>query len=71
MRAAKMFSAHDLQLIILALTYLEETGLAMSEMEGSKRRFRITHAGAGYLATHRAIAHEWIAQLARPGVRVS
>jgi hypothetical protein len=71
MRAAKMLSAHDLQLIILALTYLEETGLAMTEMEGSKRRFRITHAGAGYWASHRATADELIAQLARPRVRVS
>jgi DNA-binding PadR family transcriptional regulator len=105
MRAAKMLSADDLQLIILALlaqsprhgyeiikslqehssglytpspgvvypalTYLEETGLAVSETEGSKRRFRITDAGASYLATHRATADELLAQLARMGQRMA
>jgi hypothetical protein len=54
MRAAKMLSAHDLQLIVLALTYLEETGRAMSEMQGSKRCCRITHADARALAVQDA-----------------
>jgi DNA-binding PadR family transcriptional regulator len=105
MRAAKMLSADDLQLIILsllhqsprhgyeiikslqehssdlytpspgvvypALTYLEETGLAVSEMEGSKRRFRITEAGAEFLASHRATADELLAQLARMGQKMA
>src|ERR1700690_2889425 len=32
-----------------ALTYLEEMGLALSETEGSKRRYRITEAGLEHL----------------------
>jgi DNA-binding PadR family transcriptional regulator len=105
MRAAKMLSADDLQLIILALlsqsprhgyeiikslqehssglytpspgvvypalTYLEETGLAVSEAEGSKRRFRLTQAGTDYLATHRATADALIAQLGRLGQKMA
>lgn len=105
MRAAKMLSADDLQLIILsllersprhgyeiikslqehssglytpspgvvypALTYLEESGLAVSETQGSKRRFQITEAGAQYLATQRATADELNAQLARLGQRMA
>jgi DNA-binding PadR family transcriptional regulator len=105
MRAARMLSAEDLQLIILtlladrprhgyeiikslqehssdlytpspgvvypALTYLEETGLALSETEGSKRLFRITDEGSRYLATHRATADELLAQLARLGQKMA
>src|SRR6202453_4221367 len=105
MRAAKMLSADDLQLIILALlsqsprhgyeiikslqehssglytpspgvvypalTYLEEAGLAVSEAEGSKRRYRITEAGAAHLAAHRASADELLSQLARLGQKMA
>lgn len=105
MRAAKMLSAEDLQLIMLALlkdsprhgydiikslqehssgfytpspgvvypalTYLEEAGLAVSETEGSKRRYRITDAGLEQLARQRATADELLAQLARMGQRMA
>jgi DNA-binding PadR family transcriptional regulator len=105
MRAAKMLSSDDLQLIMLALlqdsprhgyeiikslkehssglytpspgvvypalTYLEEAGLAISETEGSKRRYSITAAGSQYLTEHRATADELLAQLARYGQRMA
>ncbi len=105
MRAAKMLSSDDLQLIMLALlqdsarhgyeiikslkehssglytpspgvvypalTYLEEAGLAVSETEGSKRRYSITAAGSEYLTEHRATADELLAQLARYGQRMA
>jgi DNA-binding PadR family transcriptional regulator len=54
-----------------ALTYLEETGLAVSEAEGSKRRYRITEAGAAHLAAHRASADELLSQLARLGQKMA
>jgi DNA-binding PadR family transcriptional regulator len=105
MRAAKMLSAEDLQLIMLALlkdsprhgydiikslqehssglytpspgvvypalTYLEEAGLAVSETEGSKRRYRITDAGLEHLSEHRATVDDLLAQLARMGQRMA
>jgi DNA-binding PadR family transcriptional regulator len=105
LRAAKMLSSEDLQLIMLALlqdaprhgydiikslqehssglytpspgvvypalTYLEEAGFAVSETEGSKRRYRITAAGSEYLAQQRATADELLAQLARLGQRMA
>ncbi|HEY3808418.1 MAG TPA: PadR family transcriptional regulator [Steroidobacteraceae bacterium] len=105
MRAAKMLSAEDLQLIMLALlkdaprhgydiikslqehssglytpspgvvypalTFLEEAGLAVSETEGSKRRYQITDAGSEHLAQHRATADELLTQLARYGQRMA
>jgi DNA-binding PadR family transcriptional regulator len=105
LRAARMLSAEDLQIIMLsllqdsprhgydiikslqqhssglytpspgvvypALTYLEEAGLAVSELEGSKRRYRITEAGSAYLAEHRAIADELLGQLARMGEKMA
>src|ERR1700693_4703036 len=105
LRAAKMLSSEDLQLIMLALlqdaplhgydiikslqehssglytpspgvvypalTYLEEAGFAVSETEGSKRRYRITAAGGEYLAKQRATADELLAQLARFGQKMA
>jgi len=105
LRASKMLSAEDLQLIMLALlqqsprhgydiikslqqhssglytpspgviypalTYLEESGLAVSELEGSKRRYSITAAGLEYLNQHRATAEELLAQLARMGQKMA
>jgi DNA-binding PadR family transcriptional regulator len=105
MRAAKMLSSEDLQLIMLsllkdsprhgydiikslqehssglytpspgvvypALTYLEEAGLALSETEGSKRRYRITEAGLEHLEKNRATADELLAQLARMGQKMA
>ncbi|HEV7986267.1 MAG TPA: PadR family transcriptional regulator [Steroidobacteraceae bacterium] len=105
LRAGKMLSADDLQLIMLALlqdgprhgydiikslqehssglykpspgvvypalTYLEEAGLAVSETEGSKRRYRITEAGSELLAKQRATADELLAQLARFGQKMA
>jgi DNA-binding PadR family transcriptional regulator len=104
-RAAKMLSAEDLQLIMLALlkdgprhgydiikslqehssglytpspgvvypalTYLEEAGLTVSETEGTKRRYRITEAGAEHLDKHRATADELLSNLARLGQKMA
>ncbi len=105
LRASRMVSSEDLQLIMLALlqqsprhgydlikslqqhssglytpspgvvypalTYLEESGMAVSELDGSKRRYQITAAGAQYLAEHRATADELLAQLARMGEKMA
>jgi len=105
LRASRMLSSEDLQLIMLALlqqsprhgyeiiksmqqhssglytqspgvvypalTYLEESGMAVSELEGSKRRYRITDAGAQYLTEQRATADELLAQLARMGEKMA
>jgi DNA-binding PadR family transcriptional regulator len=54
-----------------ALTYLEEAGLALSETEGSKRRYRNTEAGLEHLEKNRATADELLAQLARMGQKMA
>jgi len=105
LRTAKMLSAEDLQLMLLALlqegprhgydiikslqqhssglytpspgvvypalTYLEEAGLAVSETEGNKRRYRITEAGAEHLSKNRASADELLSNLARLGQKMA
>lgn len=54
-----------------ALTFLEETGYAISETEGTKKLYRIAPAGAEHLATHRADADEMLEQLGRFGKKMA
>jgi len=54
-----------------ALTYLEETGFAVSETEGSKKLYRIAPAGIEHLASRRAEADEMLEQLARFGQKMA
>jgi len=54
-----------------ALTYLEETGFAVSETEGTKKLYRIAPAGAEHLAQRRTEADEILEQLARFGQKVA
>jgi DNA-binding PadR family transcriptional regulator len=54
-----------------ALTYLEETGFAVSETEGAKKLYRIAALGAEHLATHRAEADEMLEQLGRFGKKMA
>src|SRR5579863_758105 len=54
-----------------ALTYLEETGFALSETEGTKKLYRIAPPGVEHLAAHRAEADEMLEQLARFGKKMA
>ncbi|BDG10361.1 PadR family transcriptional regulator [Anaeromyxobacter paludicola] len=54
-----------------ALTYLEEAGLAASEAEGARKRYRLTEEGAKDLAARRTEADALLAQLARIGERMA
>src|ERR1700685_289295 len=54
-----------------ALTYLEETGFAVSETEGTKKLYRIAAGGIGHLTKHRADADEMLEQLARFGKKMA
>jgi DNA-binding PadR family transcriptional regulator len=54
-----------------ALTYLEETGFAVSETEGTKKLYRIAAAGAEHLAAHRTDADEMMEQLGRFGKKMA
>jgi DNA-binding PadR family transcriptional regulator len=54
-----------------ALTYLEETGFAVSETEGSKKLYRIAAPGVEHLAQHRAEADEMLEQLGRFGKKMA
>src|SRR5450755_3649040 len=54
-----------------ALTYLEETGFAVSETAGTKKLYRIAAAGAEHLAAHRADADEMLEQLGRFGKKMA
>jgi DNA-binding PadR family transcriptional regulator len=53
-----------------ALTYLEETGFATVEVEGSRKLYRITDAGRAKLDENRAFVDAMLAQLARIGARM-
>jgi DNA-binding PadR family transcriptional regulator len=52
-------------MIYPALTYLEEAGHATVEQEGTKKLYRISEEGKGYLDANRASADELLAQLDR------
>ena len=54
-----------------ALTYLEETGFAVSETEGAKKLYRIAAPGAEHLAKHRTEANEMLEQLGRFGKKMA
>jgi DNA-binding PadR family transcriptional regulator len=54
-----------------ALTYLEETGFAISETEGTKKLYRIVAPGIEHLAAHRAEADEMLEQLGRFGKKMA
>jgi len=54
-----------------ALTYLEETGLAVSETDGAKKLYRIAAAGVEQLAKRRADADEMLEQLGRFGKKMA
>jgi DNA-binding PadR family transcriptional regulator len=54
-----------------ALTYLEETGFAVSETEGAKKLYRIAAPGTEHLAKHRAEADEMLEQLGRFGKKMA
>ncbi|HUC69235.1 MAG TPA: PadR family transcriptional regulator [Stellaceae bacterium] len=50
-----------------ALTYLEEIGYATVEVEGAKKRYRITEAGRHQLEQNRAAVDAMLSELARIG----
>jgi DNA-binding PadR family transcriptional regulator len=52
------------------LTYLEEAGHAVGEMEGAKKRYAITDDGRAYLAENRALADAVMAKLAAVGAKM-
>jgi DNA-binding PadR family transcriptional regulator len=54
-----------------ALTYLEETGFALSETEGTKKLYRIAPPGVEHLEAHRAEADEMLEQLGRFGKKMA
>jgi DNA-binding PadR family transcriptional regulator len=54
-------------MIYPALTYLEETSYARSEVEGNKKLYSITDAGLAYFAENRTIAREILDQLEKLG----
>jgi len=54
-----------------ALTYLEEAGYASSELEGTKKLYRMTDAGRAYLAEHRRQVDETLEQLASYGRKMA
>src|ERR1700691_1574891 len=54
-----------------ALTYLEETGFAVSETEGTKKLYRIAAPGIEHLAAQRAEADEMLEQLGRFGKKMA
>jgi DNA-binding PadR family transcriptional regulator len=54
-----------------ALTYLEETGFAVSETEGTKKLYRIAPPGIEHLDAHRAEADEMLEQLGRFGKKMA
>jgi DNA-binding PadR family transcriptional regulator len=54
-----------------ALTYLEETGYAASESEGTKKLYKITEAGTAHLNKNRASVEETLDQLARFGKKMA
>jgi DNA-binding PadR family transcriptional regulator len=54
-----------------ALTYLEDTGYAASESEGTKKLYKITEAGTAHLNKNRASVEETLDQLARFGKKMA
>ncbi len=57
-------------MIYPALTYLEELGYASVEVEGAKKRYRISDEGRAYLERNRRVVDAILAQLAWVGVKM-
>ena len=57
-------------MIYPALTYLDEIGHATVEVEGTKKRYRITPEGIAHLEAHRATVDTLLEQLAWIGQRM-
>ena len=58
-------------MIYPALTYLEEASFAVSEADGTKKLYRITEAGAEYLAKNREQVDALLQRLAHWGEKIS
>jgi DNA-binding PadR family transcriptional regulator len=58
-------------MIYPALTYLEEASFAVSEVEGAKKRYRITEAGSEHLAKNREHVDALLEQLTLWGQKIS
>jgi DNA-binding PadR family transcriptional regulator len=54
-----------------ALTYLEEMGYAASELEGTKKLYKITETGTAHLNENRASVEETLEQLSRFGKKMA
>src|SRR5438445_13391152 len=67
---SKGFYAPSPGMVYPALTYLEEVGYATVEAEGSKKLYRITDTGRGYLEAHRSFVDSVLAQLAWIGKKM-
>lgn len=65
------FYAPSPGVIYPALTYLEEIGHALAEVEGAKKLYSLTDAGREYLAANQAAAQNMLEQLARVGARMA
>jgi len=57
-------------IIYPSLTYLEEAGHAVVEVEGARKLYRVTAAGRSHLVEHRDIADATIAQIERAGLKM-
>jgi DNA-binding PadR family transcriptional regulator len=53
-----------------ALTYLEELGYASVEVEGAKKRYRISDEGRAYFEQNRGVVDAILAQLAWVGAKM-
>jgi predicted O-methyltransferase YrrM len=58
-------------MIYPALTYLEEIGLADVEMEGNKKRYRLTEAGRNHYAQNRDVAARILSDMERIGAQTA
>src|SRR5438552_14522750 len=64
------FYAPSPGMVYPALTYLEELGYAVVEVEGAKKLYRITETGRAHLQKNREVVDTMMAQLARVGQKM-
>ena len=64
------FYAPSPGMVYPALTYLEELGYAVVEVEGAKKLYRITETGKTHLQKNREVVDTMMAQLARVGQKM-
>ena len=69
-QVSRGFYAPSPGMVYPALTYLEETGCATVEQDGTRKRYRITEPGRARLAEHRDYVDGVLGQLARVGSRM-